>query len=293
MISVLFPQCSMMFKRAWSMAQSPKKLLPLSLFSLTISRFASLNLKLLPSPTILIYFNLQCTSVLLEAYIPVLIIGFCLQLVLPFVIILSIGHDEFNALPAYLRVQMNGVLWPKYWNDLNEATAIKPTNLMKISSIIGRDVLNPLAVMMTFGLCSPALTFLVATVAVVKCGMWVWAVRRFISVITKKDNTVTCGRSNDRCLSALAALDFPLQAVMRRAFWIILAFSTMFILFLYWDTVDDVGWEAAVAVIAFVAMLCCCSCALKALIFRNSQIDREVEVQAVSRNPLFDSSRDT
>ena len=192
----------------------------------------------------------QCTSVLLDAYVPVLIIGFCVQLLMPIIVIKTLRGNSFKFIPEFIRSQLNGVLWPEYWCNLTDTIPIEPFHLMKIANIMSREVFYPVAVMMTFGICSPPLAVLVAIAVMTKCGLWVWAMNHFIANVNDRSESI-----RQRCLSALSELQFPQHMILRRVFWITLGFSMIFILFLYWDTTDEVSWEAALGLAVFVLVL--------------------------------------
>ena len=58
-----------------------------------------------------------------------------------------------------------------------------------------------------------------------------------------------------RCLLALCKTSFTLNEVMERAFWIILPLSMIFILLIYWDTIDEIEWEVPVELVGVMALL--------------------------------------
>ena len=219
----------------------------------------------------------------MEAFVPVLIIGFCIQLLLPLIFFFSVRYDD---IPIFFRAHLNGVLWPEHWHR-SDVTLIEPSELMKMSSILSRDVLHPLAVMMTFGLCSPPLACLVATVTVIRCSIWMWTMDRFVSFPTDSEEETKDRITKQKCLSALSELRFPLCEVQRNAFWSIFVISAMFILLLYWDTLDNVEWVAPLAVTFFVIALYAISKILSNTSpSGNDEMNGEVEVKTVSLNPL-------
>ena len=156
---------------------------------------------------------------------------------------------------------MNGVLWPEFWLNTDASNKlIKPSYLLKVSSLINRDILYPLAVLMTFGLCSPPLFCLVVCVSVLKCGLWIWAMIRFSTFMIRIEADGDKGEFKRKgkghyCLLALCKRSFPLKEVVERAFWMILLLSMIFILFLYWDIVDEIKWKVPVGMVGLVALL--------------------------------------
>ena len=225
---------------------------------------------------------------LLEAYVPVLMIGFCIQLLLPFLLLCAVSDNTFRFIPLNIRSHMNGILWPGHWYSLDYAVIFTPAQLLNMPSILSRDVLHPIAVLMSFGLCSPALAILVVTVTVVKCIMWMWALCRFVSFSSDEKNAEKVN-AKQRYMSVLSESLCPVRAVTSQAFWLIFVFSTAFMSFLYWDTVDDVSWVSLVVVVTYALVLLCVSYIFNARnkSFREaSDMTVGVEVGDVSKNPL-------
>ena len=94
---------------------------------------------------------------------------------------------------------------------------------------------------------------------------------------------------------------FPVKEVTERAFWIILFLSMIFILFLYWDTVDEIKWKVPVGMAGLVALLFGIS---RFLNYRHKRglvnvADRITEVEVVGKiemvsvtlNPLQNNDR--
>ena len=217
-----------------------------------------------------------------------LIIGFCIQLLLPFCFLIFLSDENFGSLPPFFRSKLNGILWPEYWHHVDNASAVKPSYLLKIPNIISGDILNPVAVLMTFGLCSPPLACLVAAVSVVKCSMWVWAIRRFVVVVLDGDEEHNKQKATGLgYISTLSDMQLDTKA-MRSSFWIILFFSAIFIVFLYWDTVDEVGWIIPVVVSCYLLVLIGFSQLMISFPETNEDHkDGEIEVKMVSLNPLY------
>lgn len=235
----------------------------------------------------------QCTSVLLEAYVPVLLIGFCLQLLLPALLLLFLSTGNYGSLPLFLSSNFNGILWPEHWcGQMISSTSFMPesSQLMNTPSILCTDIVHPMAVMMTFGFCSPPLAFLAAIVGILKCSMWIGAVKHFCAIVENFE----CGEGDRKRLQQLVMcftkVPFPYDEVMMRVFWIIFMYSIVFVLFLHWDTVSQVEWEGPLALSLFAILSGC-------LIYRDVNgmkkfhcLDEgkrnEVEVMNVSSNPL-------
>ena len=229
----------------------------------------------------------QCSSALLEAYIPVLIIGFCLQLILPLCFLKTLNDTRFRAIPPFLRSNLCGIFCPDYWCHTGDTNNIDSNSLMKIPTIIVRDLVNPIAVILTFGLCSPALACIAGIVGVVKCGIWVWAMHNF-SAFTIAFGNSGKGEARSRVLlSALSKMQFPLCEVLKKTFWLIFTCSMTFIVLIYWDTTGKIGWEAPCAVGTLALALSFMRFYAKgALSVQKSDTDKNVEVIAISVNPL-------
>ena len=215
-----------------------------------------------------------------------LIIGFCLQLLLPLVLICTISDKLFAATPKFFRVQLNGILWPEFWYNNADNDLIEPQNLMKMPNILYRDILNPVAVIMTFGLCSPPLACMAAAVGAMKCCLWIWAMNRFDKVMHEK----CAERSHKRILlSALLKLEFPLQTVMRKTFSLILGCSAFLIIFLYWDTKGEFGWEAPLEVGVLTLLFWCLSHIEKKTRAKSlTKSAAKIEVRTLSTNPIVE-----
>ena len=203
---------------------------------------------------------MQCTSILLEAYVPVLIIGFSLQLLLPFIFHYVVNGRRYARFPQFIRTVLNGIYWPDYfYNNVENFERVKAQDLMKMPNIICRDIVNPIAIIMTFGLCSPPLAFLAATVAAVKCHGWIWALNRFDAYTIDNENDNISGMTDDskaqHYSKILSDMQLPIRGVLSRTFWIILVYSFLFIIFLYWDTRSGASWEAPLGMTLFFVLL--------------------------------------
>jgi hypothetical protein len=204
-------------------------------------------------------YNHQCPSVLLTSYIPVLIIGYSIQLVWCFLmpILVFQASKWLNPTEISYRQIVGGVSWPEFWLDNNnnnnnadnsnsdledrkkEALENDPTILLNSQSFLCFDVLNNMLIMLTFGLCSPILAAAVACVAVAKTNMVRLLVGRFTAVLRKDDSR---SPNVHFALVALTKLPFPLREVLRESFWLIVWISSCLFSLMCWDIAsDDVG----------------------------------------------------
>ena len=231
---------------------------------------------------------LQCTSVLLEAYVPVLIIGFCMQLVLPLLLFLMLNDEVFGYFPQFIRSHMPGIFWPEFWYKMEDRRTVHAEEFLKIPNVICRDMLHPIAVMMTFGLCSPPLGCLAAAVGIVKCLIWIWALGRFSTFYIEKDVIEMNMARVNRYISLLCELKLPLRQVFRKAYWVIILYSMIFMVFLYWDTSGEIGWEVPVTVASLVLLLYIISyITTSKLNMRNEQMVSVAEMATITVSPLI------
>ena len=227
---------------------------------------------------------------LLEAYVPVLIISLCLQLLITLCAIAFVTDNQYASLPAPIRFRLNGIFWPSYWyGDHGKKVDVHSRHLFKDAAFICKDVAYPLAYLLTFGLCSPPLAILTAVVGAFKCKAYVWALCLFGSRAYESEKHVNDMVQYPSFVSALNSISFPLSRVATRAFWIIIAYSSLFWTFFYWDTVAGVEWEAPVAVIAFVLLLMSVSYFLKRK-DRTTNLKNVIDVEMFgvsSENPII------
>lgn len=209
-------------------------------------------------------YNNQCASVLLTSYLPVLILGFSIQLVLCFLLpVLLFQAGNFIHLEDIIHHRIvGGILWPEYWlksdeSDLflvnrNKACVKDPRTVFNPTSTLCFVILNDLMVMLSFGLCSPILAAAVTCSLVLQMCSRILLVGRFTSILTKNDahlkDTGHRKKSNDVhfALVALGKVQFPVREVFQRSFWMIGWCSGLFCALVCWDiAADDVGWSNA------------------------------------------------
>jgi hypothetical protein len=128
-------------------------------------------------------YNYLCGSTLLAAYIPVYLYLYSLQLLLPFLNTLLLSRWLiYPSLPPILRKKLPGVLWPHHWlakDPLSQqsnrpgsgmhslpitATQQRPTPrlLLRMDTIMTGHM-QDLLILLTFGLCCPALAIVIGT----------------------------------------------------------------------------------------------------------------------------------
>lgn len=139
-------------------------------------------------------YNSQCGSVVLTSYIPVLLLGYSIQLLLPFVLLAIVTCVSHDSVPASIRTTLHGVIWPEYWLQgggvLAHNKAVvrdNPSTMLNMSTIFCNDVFNNLLVMLTFGLCSPLLAVAVACSVMLKMSLWVLLIGRYAICVSNFD----------------------------------------------------------------------------------------------------------
>ena len=209
----------------------------------------------------------QCGSVVLTSYIPVFILSYSIQLLVPILILISMTCLPYETIPPCIRSSFHGIFSPTFWLKQNVAKGVSNPNgkdMLKISTIYCNDVFNNALVILTFGLCSPVLALAVACAAVLKLSLWVVLVGRFtfrvmnagqeISDDPKKLNAiVTMSDDVDKrsgteevpdhiALVELAAAHIPLHTLLAGSLWGLIFFSAFFIALLCWEiSSDDIG----------------------------------------------------
>lgn len=221
-------------------------------------------------------YNNQCGSEILTSFIPVLMLGYSIQLLLTILAFAFLPYVPYVSMSHVVLKIFHGVICPDYWlqgGDLlvvNKALVKRdPRVLLKIQTVFCNDVLNNWLLMLTFGLFSPVLAAAIACVVVLKMFLWVFLIGRFTrcalqagcvggttittaTVATKSiDGTAAVAAADDQngcdvvhfSLAALAAAYTPLFEVLARAFWRLVWCSALFVSLLGWDmAADDVGW---------------------------------------------------
>jgi hypothetical protein len=221
-------------------------------------------------------YNNQCGSVLLTSYIPVILLGHSLQLLLSWILLALEVQLPYNYIPSFIRVSLHGLLWPDHWLqdgdafNQNQATVDRvPDVLLKVRTVLCNDVLNNWLVFMTFGFCSLILAIAIVCCVVLKMSLWVLLVGRFTKRVlqdshecivapagptqeqqlatsaSSDENNEIENKKNSLCfaLSSLAQVYVPLYTVLAQSFWSLTCCSALFVALLTWDMAsDEVGW---------------------------------------------------
>ena len=231
-------------------------------------------------------YNNQCGSVVLTSYIPVLLMGYSIQLFLPFIMLAFMHCVSYESMWPSFRKTLHGIIWPEYWlqgkDDMfTHNKAIVQSNsivMLNIRTIFCNDVFNNLLVMLTFGLCSPVLAVAVAVAVLLKMSVWVLLIGRFTMTLLAEDkDDISCDdtASSDVAstvdsvsssqisqsistvvvhdemvhffLIALAEMHISLYEILAGSFWRLVWCSALFVALLSWDmAMDEVGWLQSV-----------------------------------------------
>ena len=214
-------------------------------------------------------YNNQCGSVLLTSYIPVLLLGYSIQLLLSWILVALQMHMSYESFPSSIRSSLHGLMWPEYWRQggdtlvHNKATVSRfPTVLLQIRTIFCNDILNNWLLLMTFGLCSPILAVAIVCCLLLKMSLWVILVGRYTKcvlqvnapfderedILPKQPLPVAVGVNDIKnsvsfALIALAQTHISLFTVLAHSFWRVAWCSALFVALLSWDmAADEVGW---------------------------------------------------
>jgi hypothetical protein len=160
-------------------------------------------------------YNFQCGSAILVAYIPVYIYTYCLRIALQYVYFLWIDRVQYADVPLWLRCFIwPNVRWPEHWSRAAtpSVTPPPPPNHASSSTIEGTGrlteessagtifdasthmiidphkivavALHDVALLLTYGLCSPVLAFAIVLGAALSLGLRRIFIGRFLYLRT-------------------------------------------------------------------------------------------------------------
>lgn len=207
-----------------------------------------------------------------------------MQLLLPiFLILIVVDRVDFSSLHPVLRKSVHGMLWPRHWHATEAPPA--PSELLRFPGIACCDMLNPLAVLLTFGLCSPALAFAVTVFGIAKLRLWTFAVHRF-GVYNLDNGGRPDGETHSRqkqCLEAFSRASLPMYDIVRGSFPYVVAYSTGFVIILYSDMSLSFSWIVPFTIIVFSGIV-----VLVVHKYPNLRqpLEGEVELKETVLNPL-------
>jgi hypothetical protein len=150
-----------------------------------------------------LYHNL-CGSVVLRSYIPVYIYMYIFSTLTTTVIpYLTCKYTKYDDFPEFIRNKMMGIMWPTHWKSKNydnnnnisatnpivltdniedvEVVELPPRQLLKIDNMTS-NVLHHISILLTFGLCCPALAVTICCYEVLYVTSQIVLIGRFIKV---------------------------------------------------------------------------------------------------------------
>ena len=273
-------------------------------------------------------YNNQCGSTVLSSFIPVLLLGYSIQVMLPFVVLALVLYVPHSSTHPVVRLMLHGLLWPEQWVQGGEVLArnkalvvSRPDMMLRTRAIFCNDVLNNWLLMVTFGLCSPALAVAIVCSVWVHSCLWVVMIGRFtrrvlpineeVDDVSNSTNAVrTSTTSNCAChissvedassvearcftLVALASAYIPMNRVLASSFWRLAWCSALFVALLGWDlAADEVGWWGSL----WVPMLPLgWLMAMHCVAYRFFKVDgataSELDIRTVATSQISDVSR--
>jgi hypothetical protein len=221
----------------------------------------------------------QCGSVVVTSYIPVLLLGYSLQLVLPLLVMALLRGVPHTSMSPSVRAMFYGIIWPEYWlkrSDYESPIGSKAVGIndfaagvvLETRTIFCNDVFNNWLLLLTFGLCSPVLAVAIVGCVLLKMSLWVLLIGRFTRCVLHDDDISDGGESSastaaplkevevstinvsraektrdyrlvHSALTSLAEAHIPLFEVVDGSFWRLVWCSALFVALLSWDMAAD------------------------------------------------------
>jgi hypothetical protein len=195
-------------------------------------------------------YNNLCTSTILTSYIPVYVFEYAIQLLVSILLVTILTSIEYSSFPIWLQKGLHGVFWP---NQQWIKDFIVPRDLLKATEIISFDILNHLAVFVTFGISSPFLAVILIFSVCLKLHLWRMIIGRFVySRLSVRENICNIDRDNkessrDDGIATLSIACLPIMEMLEHCIRPIVLSSAVFFAFICWDVAgDEVGWRASV-----------------------------------------------
>ena len=200
-------------------------------------------------------YNNLCSSSLLASFIPVFILVSAIQILFSIFQVVMFTSIKYVDIPQNFRRMMFGIFWPEYWSS-NTHSEENHELLLKTDRIVTNDILNPLLVLCTFGICSPFLSLVILVTVSLKCRLWIMLLGRFLyaRLVPSISNNSTGGE--DAAVVMLSEACIPVVNVVARCLWPIIWSSSLFFAILCWDVLgDEIGWRKAIWAPLFVISL--------------------------------------
>jgi Leucine-rich repeat (LRR) protein len=229
------------------------------------------------------YYNNLCASTILQAYLPIYTYSYALLLLFPPISLYLLSrYVTYESLPLWLKPFVPAIIWPL---ESEEAIRDSVCSRESVEGCSSSVVLDPVevspmlfkrdniavslmlhvALLLTFGLCSPILGFAIMTVTCLSMTIWRILIARFVSLRAqqakalfslpsvssgyKEDSPPTAPRRGSRpmkeddVINVLSAVVGDTAACFQSMLRSVLWTSCLFFAFLCWDVAaDTVGW---------------------------------------------------
>jgi hypothetical protein len=200
------------------------------------------------------YYNNLCGSTILQVYIPIYLYIYSILLFVPPVSIYLLSRFvEYESLPQWVKPFVPAIIWPIASEDTirdslsisSEKDVIPTTSplLFKRDNIAVSLMLH-VALLLTFGLCSPILGLAIMIVTCLSITQWRILIARFVSLRSLHNKRLSLRKSQeDAVMSVLNRVVGDTAACFKSMLWAVLWMSCVFFAFLCWDIASDtVGW---------------------------------------------------
>jgi hypothetical protein len=201
-----------------------------------------MTIKVSPVVPPFLYSNL-CGSVILTSYIPVYIYMYILSVVITVASTYTYcKYVNYTTLSTVIQKTFMGLMWPKHdWNGDAESLS---RLLLKADNIVC-NVLHHICILLTFGMCCPALA--VAIAIFVSCKVWIFQIvlGRFLETINHSEevnNISIATKSFDYPNNVWLALELAasdIDVYVSNCMWEVVCMSSVFFALLCWDMASD------------------------------------------------------
>lgn len=213
-------------------------------------------------------YNNLCGSIILTAYIPVYIYLYIINILVTIatpIICLSTKYDSY---PVWLRSQVMGIIWPSYWENEKPSPERQSAQLLEFEKRSGasdsvqgmhRDMLkvddylsrylHHVAILLTFGICCPALAFAISCHLGIDVFVLMVLLGRFVKY---RDNAWNVNHSTndikiDGAMKILEQSCLQWDLYLSHCMWEVVFASSIFFACLCWDMASDrTYWKDAI-----------------------------------------------
>jgi hypothetical protein len=200
------------------------------------------------------YYNNLCGSTILQVYIPIYMYIYSILLIVPPISLYFLSRFvEYESLPRLLKPFVPAILWPIESEDTirdslssTEGKSVVPTvsPLLFKRDNIAVSLMLHVALLITFGLCSPILGVAITTVTCLSITQWRILIARFVSLRSLHNKRLSLREAqDDAVMNVLNRVVGDTASCFKSMLWTVLWMSCVFFAFLCWDIASDtVGW---------------------------------------------------